>query len=71
MRSVCRRFIQDESAQATTEYMLMMAVALAITVALIKNFLKPTFERLRVALANQVEKTLFSGDMHRLNIGGH
>ncbi len=64
-----RRLFQDESAQATTEYMLMLAVAITIAVAMIKKVLQPAYDRLKVALADQLEKNLFGGNMHSLKVG--
>jgi hypothetical protein len=61
-------FIED-SGQATTEYILMLACAVGFFALLYNTLLKPIVLNLKTTLANQVQQALFSGNFHTLNIG--
>ena len=65
-----RRLLRDESGQATTEYILMIVMALVLVLSVIKKFIQPTLDRLKTQITTQLENTLFGGgDFHRLRIG--
>lgn len=69
VRSQARRFFREESAQASVEYTLVLAIVVGLVLILIKKLLQPAFATLRVSLSNRIEKTLFGGDLHRLKTG--
>jgi Flp pilus assembly pilin Flp len=62
--------LRDEGGQATTEYLLMVVIALAMVVTLIKKLIQPTLEKLSARLSSQLQNTLFGGaNFHQLRIG--
>lgn len=62
--------LSDESGQASAEYMLMLAIALALAASVIKKLIQPTFTKLSAALSSQLENSLFNqANMHTLRIG--
>lgn len=63
------RFLKDERAQATTEYILMLSFAVMLVMMVITRLLRPGFARLTENLSNTFEKRLFrSGAMHQFPI---
>ncbi len=63
-----RKFYRSESAQATTEYVLMLAVALMLFTIIVRGFVQPWVKKLTAFLEGKIKDELFktSGDaMHR------
>lgn len=57
-----------ESGQATSEYILLLAMILVMVLLLANKFIKPMAEKLTNSVSQQIEKTLFGTDLHRLKI---
>jgi hypothetical protein len=59
---------QDENAQATVEYILMMAIAVTFVLTFARRFIKPFYEKLENAISSRWEGLFQSGNMHRFKI---
>lgn len=64
-----RKFWEDEQAQATTEYILMLIAALSFFMMLYAKLLKPIVLNLGTTISSQIQSSFFGGDFHHLNIG--
>lgn len=63
---IFRRFVEEEVAQATTEYVLILAVLVSIAILLIRDLIRPLVDRLGESLSNQIESMFEPGEaMHR------
>lgn len=61
-----REFLQDEDAQATTEYVLVLAVIVSIAIILVRDLIKPILGAFTENLSESIEKGMFNPDaMHR------
>jgi hypothetical protein len=60
---------QEESGQATTEYILMLAVSLALGIIVIKNFLQPVAKRIQDYAVGRMNTLLFGADLHQIRLG--
>lgn len=62
------RFLSDEDGQATTEYILMLAIAVAAAIVLLNKFLRPSFAKIENSLRRKIESEIFpSGNaLHQL-----
>lgn len=59
------RGMRDENAQATVEYVLMLAVALMLFLIIVKGFLKPWMEKLSKFMESKIKDEFFKGgDSH-------
>lgn len=58
-------FLSDESAQATTEYILMLFVAISFFMILYSKLLKPVFKNLGTTVGGYFDTFLSKGDLHR------
>ncbi|MGK5083749.1 hypothetical protein WDW37_10640 [Bdellovibrionota bacterium FG-1] len=67
MRAIKLNLFSDEQGQATTEYILMLAIAVGLFV-IVMRMLKPIMVRLQKAIATRLQNMLF-GDFHRFRIG--
>ena len=63
------RLLRDQRGQATTEYILMLAIVVSLLMFAMKNLLKPMFDGLTKRLSGRFDK-FFSGDLHHLRFGG-
>jgi len=71
MRSIARSLLLDEAGQASTEYMLMLAIGMAMTISVIKKFIQPYLAKLADTFSAQMQNALFNkANMHSLHIGG-
>ncbi|OFZ20566.1 MAG: hypothetical protein A2X94_11115 [Bdellovibrionales bacterium GWB1_55_8] len=61
--TVSRRIWADESGQATTEYILMVALAVTLALMVIREFIKPVLERMTSSLVEKMERGFF-GNLH-------
>ncbi len=52
-------FFNDESGQATTEYILMLAVVVSLVSIVVKQLIGPTYQRLRVSVGRSIDNKLF------------
>ena len=65
-RLIRGRFWQEEEAQATTEYVLILAVLVSIAILLIRDLIRPVVDRLGDSLSKQIESMFQPGEaMHR------
>jgi Flp pilus assembly pilin Flp len=64
-----KRFLQDEEGQATAEYILMLSIVAILTLAMLRKWIKPMLDRAESAVARNLEKKLFGGDLHSLRFG--
>jgi Flp pilus assembly pilin Flp len=55
---------KDEEGQASTEYVLMLSIVVSLTLFVVKNFIKPTFEKLSRVLSNTLQNQLFGANLH-------
>jgi Flp pilus assembly pilin Flp len=61
-----RRFLRDESGQATIEYVLILSVLVSIALLLIRDLLRPILTRFTDSLSKAIEERMFKpGSMHR------
>jgi flagellar biogenesis protein FliO len=61
-------FKKRDVGQATSEYILLLAFVLILALLLANKFIKPMAEKLTNSVSQQIEKTLFGTDLHRLRI---
>jgi len=63
------RLLRDERAQATTEYILMLMVAVSFFMLLYTKLLSPVVFALKDKISQQIKTAIFNGNFHQLNIG--
>jgi hypothetical protein len=68
-RKFAQFLVQDESAQATTEYILMLLAAVSFFMILYTKLLSPIVFAMKDTIGQQIQTTFFGGDFHHLNIG--
>lgn len=61
-------FLSDEQGQATTEYILMLAMAVSLCLFVIKKFIRPAFEKLSSTLDKIIQRKLFGANLHQFRI---
>ena len=61
-------FTNEETAQATTEYILVLAVVVPLLLMVIKKLIQPGFESLTLYVDNLIQKKLFAADLHTFRI---
>ena len=59
----------DDRAQATTEYILMLAIAVMLFMLVWKQLLKPMYDKLQDTLSKRFQN-LFGTDFHRFPMRG-
>jgi hypothetical protein len=62
------RLFKDENAQATTEYILMLSVAISIFLMVYAKLIKPFSKKFQASLAQQFNSLLFGADLHQFPI---
>lgn len=62
-----RTLIRDDSGQATTEYILMLTVGVALALLLIKDVIVPLGNRIAELVSQNMEKSL-SKNLHRIRL---
>lgn len=62
-----RRFFADETAQATTEYILILAVLVSLAILLIRDLIRPILTQFNDSLSKAITEKLFKdeGTLHR------
>jgi Flp pilus assembly pilin Flp len=62
-----RLFFADEDGQATTEYILILAVLISLAILLIRDLIRPIMARFTDDLSKIITERLFKngGNMHR------
>lgn len=66
---ILRRGIAEESGQATTEYILMLAMMVSLAVMVINKVIRPVIQQLGETLFAQIQAKLFRpGAMHRFRV---
>ena len=58
----------NEKGQATTEYMLILAMIVSMLVMMIKKLLQPMFQKLMGMVSNTIEKKFFGSDLHTYRV---
>lgn len=67
LAKVDRRKFPSETAQATTEYILIMAAVVGLALIVVRNFVKPVFEIVITGMEKKIEDTFSKGDaLHKL-----
>jgi hypothetical protein len=61
--------IRDQKAQASAEYILMLALAVSFVLILVKKLLEPAFAKFSAALQKKFDDFLGGADLHHLKIG--
>jgi hypothetical protein len=61
-------FTGDETAQATTEYVLMLSVIVPLLLMVIKKLIQPGFASLTLYVDNLIQKKLFGADLHTFRV---
>jgi len=61
------RFFADEEAQATTEYILILAVLVSLAILLVRDLIRPILAQFTDNLSTIITEQLFKdgGSMHR------
>jgi uncharacterized protein (UPF0333 family) len=62
-----KKFISDERAQATTEYVLVLSVVVGLFVA-VKNLLGPVIGKANEQMAKTIDKFFRSGGMYQFRV---
>ncbi len=62
------KFLNDESGQATTEYILMLSIMAGFAVMIIKNFIQPTYQKLSARMSSLIEQKFLGMDMHTFRV---
>ena len=62
-----RSFFVEENAQATTEYVLILAVLVSLAILLVRDLIRPILARFTDSLSNAINEQMFKGgsSMHR------
>lgn len=60
--------LHNENGQATTEYILMVAIVVGFVLFFVRTFIRPAYAKLRKALSANINNALFGADFHRFNI---
>lgn len=62
-----RRFLGDEAAQATTEYILILSVLVLIAILVVRDLIRPVLAAFTDSLSKIITEQLFKegGSMHR------
>jgi hypothetical protein len=68
MKKVFGRWVDDEGAQATVEYILMLATVVFMFTLIYKKLLKPTFARMGPVLERNLQRSLGGPGFHRFPI---
>lgn len=63
-----RSFLIDQKGQASIEYILLLALALAIVLILTREIIRPAYDRLLATVGERFEKNLFN-NLHHFRIG--
>ncbi len=63
-----QRLWREDQAQATTEYILLLAVIVGLVVTLVKKLVQPVFKRLLQVLTSNIESKFFGGDLHTFRV---
>jgi Flp pilus assembly pilin Flp len=70
-RLLLRACFEDESGQASVEYMLMLSIAMAMAISVVKKFIQPYLAKMADTFSTQMQNALFNkANMHSLRIGG-
>jgi hypothetical protein len=64
-----RRCCEDESGQASAEYILMLAVGIAMAITLVRKFIRPVLARLADAFSAQLAELFSKDNLHTLKFG--
>ena len=66
MSSKC--FFRDDRAQATTEYILILAIAVSIFILAYLNFIRPFFGQFEQIVLDTLTSKMFPADFHHFPI---
>ncbi len=69
IRQKCLNFLRDEEGQATTEYILMLSIAVMMAVMVMKKLIGPVYAKLAGAVSNSLQNKLFNTNLHVFKIG--
>lgn len=60
---------EDELAQTTTEYVLMISIVLGVALLVIRDLVQPVMKLINEQISKQIEDRLFKpGSFHRLSL---
>jgi Flp pilus assembly pilin Flp len=69
MGVILKRWVADEDAQATTEYLLMLTMVLVMVVAVVKNLIGPVLSRMGDVVSRSIQNQLFGANLHTFRVG--
>jgi len=61
-------FLHEESGQATTEYILILAVIMGFLVSIIKKLIQPIFSRMASAMTQRIQNQFFGANLHKFRV---
>ena len=64
IKSLLKRALQDESAQTTVEYMLLLVISVGLGVVVIQKLIRPIFLRASDVFSKKLEKLLGGSQLH-------
>lgn len=65
---ILKALLRDDSAQATTEYVLLLSIVTAFVLILANKLIKPVLGKAMESIAKKMDDAMFSGDLHQLRI---
>jgi Flp pilus assembly pilin Flp len=66
VRRWASQFVRDTSGQATTEYVLILAVIVTIALLVIRDLVQPLLARFTESISKTIEEKMFKpGSMHK------
>lgn len=68
IKASLRRFVAEDEAQATTEYILMLTVAVALFFLVVKNFVVPMMNKLSDSLSAQISAFFQPRNLHQIRL---
>ena len=68
LRGLVNRLVGREDAQATTEYILLVAIAVFLVLLVLKKVVLPVITAIKTNLGKKIDQSIFGADMHKLKI---
>ncbi len=68
MLSRLTQLYKEETAQASTEYILVLSIVVGLLMILLNKLIKPTYAKLLTTLSRQIQAQLSSANLHSFRI---
>ena len=68
-RQLYSRFYSDEEGQATTEYILVLAMIMGFLVMTIKKLITPAFAKFSSNITGLMDQRIMKADLHCFRVG--